>query len=293
MTMGHQELLTCNEEVRARFWYWIRERQSIWYKRFVLEQDKPWTEDKILREYKFTNAFRQLDKGTVWLRENFLHPFGDAADELLVFNVVWYRWFNHWPTGKHLGFLEDWNEEEIRLSLKRRSIAGEQVFTGAHMVYSGRGGGCKIRDICKHITPVWENRHIITKEIKEKQTIEHAFHMLYQFDLLGPFLAYEMATDLRWTKVLKDATDKLTWANPGPGCMRGIRRIWPDATPKTYLSLMRELYDEHEERLGPETLERCPYPFELREVEHSLCEFDKYERTYQGEGRPRTRYQGY
>lgn len=28
-------------------------------------------------------------------------------------------------------------------------------------------------------------------------------------------------------------------------------------------------------------------PFELREIEHSLCEFDKYERVRRGEGRPR------
>jgi ppGpp synthetase/RelA/SpoT-type nucleotidyltranferase len=30
--------------------------------------------------------------------------------------------------------------------------------------------------------------------------------------------------------------------------------------------------------------------FEMREVEHSLCEFDKYERTRLGQGRPRSKY---
>ena len=29
---------------------------------------------------------------------------------------------------------------------------------------------------------------------------------------------------------------------------------------------------------------------EMREIEHSLCEFDKYERTRLGEGRPRAKY---
>jgi len=28
----------------------------------------------------------------------------------------------------------------------------------------------------------------------------------------------------------------------------------------------------------------------MREIEHSLCEFDKYERTRLGEGRPRAKY---
>ncbi len=33
------------------------------------------------------------------------------------------------------------------------------------------------------------------------------------------------------------------------------------------------------------------YPrLELRDIEHSLCEFDKYERVRLGEGRPRSMY---
>ena len=33
-------------------------------------------------------------------------------------------------------------------------------------------------------------------------------------------------------------------------------------------------------------------PFELREIEHSLCEFDKYERIRLGQGRPKQKYKG-
>ena len=36
----------------------------------------------------------------------------------------------------------------------------------------------------------------------------------------------------------------------------------------------------------------APCPFELREVEHSLCEMDKYQRVMRGEGRPKSRYNG-
>ena len=31
-------------------------------------------------------------------------------------------------------------------------------------------------------------------------------------------------------------------------------------------------------------------PIEMRDIEHCLCEFDKYERTRLGEGRPRAKY---
>jgi hypothetical protein len=33
-------------------------------------------------------------------------------------------------------------------------------------------------------------------------------------------------------------------------------------------------------------------PLELREIEHSLCETDKYLRVANGEGRPRAKYEG-
>ena len=48
------------------FWYWINERQRIYDMR-AAGQAKPWTKDEILQQYKFTNAFRQLDRGTVAL----------------------------------------------------------------------------------------------------------------------------------------------------------------------------------------------------------------------------------
>ena len=35
------------------FFYWMYERQNIWYRRFVAKKERPWTKDKILNEYKF------------------------------------------------------------------------------------------------------------------------------------------------------------------------------------------------------------------------------------------------
>ena len=39
------------------------------------------------------------------------------------------------------------------------------------------------------------------------------------------FMAYEVVTDLRHTKYLKNADDINTWANAGPGAVRGLNRI--------------------------------------------------------------------
>jgi hypothetical protein len=60
------------------FWYYLNERYSIYLKRKA-GMPKPWTEDPIFLSYKFTNVFREHDRGTTWLRENFLEPHKDDS----------------------------------------------------------------------------------------------------------------------------------------------------------------------------------------------------------------------
>mgnify|MGYP005994584353 CR=1 FL=1 len=48
---------------------------------------------------------------------------------------------------------------------------------------------------------------------------------------------------------------------------------------------MQELLD-----LSPNYLQGHMEPLEMRDIEHCLCEFDKYERVRLGQGRPRAKY---
>ena len=46
------------------FYKFIIKRQDIYYKKTILKQAWPWTDDEVLKNYKFCNIFRQLDTGT-------------------------------------------------------------------------------------------------------------------------------------------------------------------------------------------------------------------------------------
>src|SRR5579864_4281987 len=92
------ELHTAPESL---FWYWIGERHSIYLKKQA-GLPKPWTVDLILQQYKFTNPFRENDRGTVWLREHFLEPHRNDPLELIAFNICWYRMFNWYKTSGYL-----------------------------------------------------------------------------------------------------------------------------------------------------------------------------------------------
>ena len=278
------------------FWYWVNERHMIYLRSKVSQLPKPWTDDPILQEYKFTNAFRQLDTGTRWLTNNLLKPHRDAPLDLIAFNICWYRMFNWTGTGNVLGWRTNWPTKQIIRILSSIMREGGQVFTGAHIIHSepGEPKVDSISGVCRHL---FDARHQIVEVARDTRSLQDTFTELKKHRHVGSFLAYEMVSDMRWTRVLEDAHDINTWANPGPGAMRGLRRLQMPATEKTGVQSMQALLaEQHLLRPGTKTPERYKADWtpvlEMRDVEHSLCEFDKYARVKFGEGRPRGRYAG-
>ena len=75
------------------YFNFINERHAIYINK-VSGADFPWTEDKILQDYSFCNVFRELDKVTIWIRENWREPFADHPN--LPFAMAMARQIN-WP----------------------------------------------------------------------------------------------------------------------------------------------------------------------------------------------------
>jgi hypothetical protein len=278
------------------FWFWIKERHNIYLKRKA-GLPKPWTTDPVLQVYRFCNPFRENDKVTTWLREHFI-PLGDGrADCVLAFNLVWFRMFNRIETAAALGFQDTWEPEAVKALLRERAKA-HPVFTGAYIIRS-EFGKPKIDSIVDTLTKVYDARQDLVDEINASRSLQHVTRWLTRFPYIGDFMAFEMVSDMRHTRLLDTATDIMTWANPGPGAYRGLRRMFgepkmrKDGQVEQYLvktkmvPLMQELLARSSEKLGPD----FP-PLEMRDIEHSLCEVDKYCRVKFNEGRPRQLYPG-
>jgi hypothetical protein len=312
-----QNAFTPGTSTVEAFFGWINERHSIFLKRKA-GKPKPWTDDAIMREYKFTNAFRELDTGTIALRNMEKSTVDALALEQdperamtlckrIVFNTFWYRTFNWYEHAEKLGMVSNYGQlEEYFMGLHRR---GERIFTGAHMV---RGDGpVKLFPYLKLLHQVWDNLDVLTWTIINEGSMKFAFNQCMEFYLVGKFNAYELVCDWRFSLGLD--SDCLTWGSIGPGAARGLQRLglpgkdvsemvelWKvaplylkghviDHFPKNW-SLSRELGGS---RVIITSDREAEYPpFEIREIEHSLCEFDKYERCRQGQGRPRQKYPG-
>lgn len=292
------------------FWYWVAERHAVYLRRQA-GQPKPWTEDPIMQRYKFTNPFRENDRGTVWLRENFLEPHRNDPLNDLAFNIAWFRMFNWTGTGELLGWQTHWNPERVKMTLKAAAERGDQIFTGAHIVYSppGRPKIDAIVDVCSDLYELTcKNKAVVnagglnltfTELCRFTKELRMAFLALQTVHCVGGFMAYEMVSDMRHTRLLEDAVDIMTWANMGPGAKRGLMRLGlPCRNQDEGVHSMFDLL-EHGRFNGwagdpePEIFRNQALPaLEMRDIEHSLCEFDKYCRVKFGEGEPRSKFNG-
>lgn len=282
-----------------RFLYWIRERHNIYLRRKA-GREKPWTDDEILRNYFFTNPYRENDKVTDIFRRSVRDPMRD--DPRVLFATVAWRWFNYPPTGEILhrtSLLTEWNPERCLSLLRPIRDAGTQIFTGAFMINSPAGEP-KLEAIVRRIDGVWKEREHLLAHWDDEVTMEGMHSALTTFDGLGGFMAYEVVCDLRYTYLLENAKDKETWCHVGPGARRGLYRTLGIDFPKgnNAAGCPRVLSEEDELKEMRKLLEICRTRlrgmprFEMREIEHSLCEFDKYERLLWNDGRAKRTYPG-
>ena len=259
----------------ADFFAFARERENIRLRREA-GHPWPWTEDPILREYRFCNVYREDDRVTRWFRQEIRDPVAESPSRSVLACTA-FRWFNHVPSGvvlqPYLLGKVPWDETEILYQMQQL----DQVVGGAYVIKSPTG-------MKKAAGLLWCLRPVV-REMGEFDhhtsgwTLQDMHERLMRYPYLGRFMAYEVTSDLRWTKVLRDAPDIETWASAGPGCCRGLG--WVFADDPTHFSYGRRSQENQcmllmMELLGMSREQRWERRWEMREVEHVLCEFAKY-----------------
>lgn len=258
------------------FWGFVNERHAIYCRRLE-GKPWPWTDDPVLQKFYFCNIFRELDKTTVWFRENVREPMHWAIKDITMATVI-FRWFNRIEVGELLikqsavpryNLFQRWDSHVAKELLK----GVHPVVTGAYIIKTPDGLN-KLDGVCWCIDRMWEVREEITERLMACTTLEAAWKYIRSFAYQGPFMAYEVVTDLRHTCMLEKATDIMTWANPGPGAIRGLQYLSSDAG---YLLTMQRLLADSAH------LFEWDRKMEMRDIEHALCEYAKYRNAYAGE----------
>lgn len=261
----------------------IRERESIRVKK-ESGKPRPWTKDPILGKYRFCNVHREDDAVTRWLRKEFYPYFGSNPDVWFVAIVA--RLLNNpeslWDVR---GCLLPFNPKMFSKILDLRVTRKQKNFNAAYIVSTNGMAIEKIEYVAYNILNViWGERENMRPSRKDSLQVYHS--MLMQFDGLGSFIAAQVVADLKYLPPLKDADDWWTFAASGPGSRRGLNRVmgravdapWREAAWHTQLT----------ELLNTPMIRT--FGLHAQDLQNSLCEWDKYERTRLGEGTPKQIY---
>ena len=207
-----------------RLLYWIEEREKIRCAR-AAGLPPPWTADKILREYRFTNVRREDDKVTRWILDKWVYPFADDPD--LWFGCVIARFVN-WPeTLDELGYPVPWDPKHFLDVMAAREARGAKRYGGAYMIHADNTGlkrPTPVYQVEEVFGPLWAARAALRP--RKGDTLEGYLAFFKPFSNMGNgFMPAQVIGDLKYVKPLRLAHDRMTFAVSGPGSRRGLNRL--------------------------------------------------------------------
>lgn len=254
-----------------------------------------YTDDPILGQFRFCNVFREDDKVTKWVLRELRAPLeGDMPKTLRAMLV--FRWFNLIESGE---CLRPWllgyeSRQDAIGKLHRRVAEKKPILNAAYMIKSPPGHD-KITGLFQCIDAILPSIDSLAHTMHVNRSLRQAVELLCTFPYLGPFMAYQIVCDLRFTCVLDNAKDINTWTAAGPGSARGMSRLMygrPDVfgytSPKdkdTLIALMTDVL-----KMSKDKWPKKFQAWELSTVQHWACEYDKYMRALNGEGTPKQLY---
>lgn len=261
-----------------KFFWFMQERELIRLRRKEGRRP-PWTEDSVLRERHFCNVFRHHDRVSRYWAEVCNRK---ASDQMLVVNTMLFRLFNL-PTTWH--FLSpSWHAWRPKTLVRKFGFKScpKPLFNSAYMVTGSTGAGrAKHLSVIDACTEVHAHGKCVLSAVNQG-TLQRVTEVLARYPMMGPFMGYEVACDLAMVGRL-EAQDRNTWANLGPGARRGLNRI--HHRPLRYPLKQEEGVEEMQELLhrarapkGLGDLTSLRRNLDMRAIEHTLCEFDKWER---------------
>jgi hypothetical protein len=267
------------------YWKFAAKRQEVFFARLE-GRPKPWVDDQIINEYKFTNAYRASDRVSQYLIKNVIYSKRWSMADT-VFRTLLFKFFNKIETWQLLEHqfdeisIETFNVLNFDRVLENAMRAGGTIYSAAYIIPSGSGE--RYKGVRKHLFHLLLIDSLMKgdflKTLKKTKSMEDGYKLLLGIESLGKFLAYQFITDLNYSAHINYS--EMEFVVPGPGALDGIKKCFVSMGDYSEADIIRLMADEQElnfERLGYNFKSLWGRPLQLIDCQNLFCEVDKYSR---------------
>lgn len=264
------------------YWQFAAERQEIFFRR-IRGEHPPWTRDPILREHKFTNAYRASDRVSQYLIRNVIYQ-GSPEPEEVFFRTILFKLFNKIETWELLqAFLgnltwRNFSFKKYDAILSEAMERGERIYSAAYIMPTGGRGTSFDRKHRLHLSLLEKMLcDDLPSQIQKCSTMGAAFDLLRGYATIGDFLAYQYITDLNYGEWLN--FPEMEFVVPGPGSKDGISKCFFDTAGLSEAEVIRIMTERQEgefERLGLVFKSLWGRRLQLIDCQNLFCEVSKY-----------------
>jgi len=273
--------------VFSAYWRFAAERQRIFFKRLRRTNAHSFTDDPVLKNYKFTNAYRASDRVSQYLIKNVIYdPLRPSSDEEVFFRILMFKFFNK---------IETWSYLEGQLGENRHSNYDFQqldnvltdhienkgpIYSAAYIMPSA---GSKFGHKFKHQNHLrlieWMFENNFVERLQRCVSMSEGYDLLLSAPSIGPFLAYQYITDLNYSEITNFSEDE--FVVPGPGALDGISKCFTSSkkiNPRSIIKFMMESQDEYFDALDEPFDRLWGRKLQLIDCQNLFCEISKYSR---------------
>lgn len=275
---------TPRPEIFDLYWTFAARRQTA-FERRLAGYPWPWSDDPILRRFKFCNVFRATDRVSQYLIREVAYrkPFDTAEDRL--FQIVAFRTFSKPATWDgiiaRLGRaprIEDLASGAFEMSLDDVKRERGGLYTGAFILCATKAFGFDEKH--KNHVGLFRNmflEHEAGKRLQNASSLRAVVEFLEGFPLIGPFMSYQIAIDLNYSNVVNFSENDYTQA--GPGAIRGLAKVFTDLgeySPAEAIMWMVDHQEQEFKRLGLRFDGLWGRRLHAIDCQGLFCEVDKY-----------------
>lgn len=271
-------------KVYNTYWEFAAKRQVVFFNK-IREKYPPWTDDPILKKYKFTNAYRASDRVSQYLIQNVIYNRSYSLEDLF-FRILLFKVFNKIETWelleRELGEItySKFHFEAFDNLLTKAQNSGQSIYSGAYIMASAKSAYGYSKKHRNHLTMI---ASMIEDELPAKvsaaKSMQEVFIMLREYPSIGDFLAYQYAIDINYSTITDFS--EMDFVMPGPGAYDGIHKCFSDLGGLNEVEIIKFMTDhQHQEfeKLGIDFKDLWGRELQLIDCQNLFCEVDKYSR---------------